>query len=414
MKIDSQPPPAMPISAVARDIPEALSIYVNQLVYDERRKGRDVTVLSLGEAFFDIPMFDFASLDFVKGYHYADSQGIPELRRKIAAYYAREYEAPVDADRELLVSAGSKVIIYLAMQAVVNRGEEILIHEPAWLSYQEQARIVGAEPRFIPFDCPVEAFDRHFGPRTRMLVLNNPNNPAGRLYTERELAYLHSICRPRGIYILVDEAYSDFILGEKFTSMARIVPDKDGIIVVNSLSKNMGMSGWRVGYVIAAPPVIQAILRLNQHTITCAPTVLLLYMARYFDEVISITLPQAREVVAKRERLGRFIDQIGLRRLPGACTFYFFIGIDPFPGTDIELAMHLLYHHQIATAPGSAYGASTRRFLRVGVGAESEERIRDALSVIQEVITGPFDPDALERTLDREKVHRFVAPERAS
>ena len=405
--------PEMPISRVARSIPEALSIYMNQLVYDERRKGRDVTVLSLGEAYFDIPMFDFTSLDFVKGYHYSDSQGIPELRRKIAEFYLRQYQARVDADREILVSAGSKVIIYLAMQAVIDRGEEILIHEPAWLSYQEQARIVGAAPRFIPFDCPVEEFARHIGPRTRMIVLNNPNNPAGRLYTERELAHLHAVCRPRGVYILVDEAYSDFIADEAFTSMARIVPDKDGVIVVNSLSKNMGMSGWRVGYAIAAPPVIQALLRLNQHTLTCAPTVLLLYMARYFDEVIAITLPQAREVVAKRARLGRFIDHIGLRRLPGSCTFYFFVAIDPFPGTDIELALHLLYHHQIATAPGSAYGDSTRRFLRISVGAESEERIRDALSVIQEVITGEdFDRAALERTLDRERVHRFVPPQR--
>lgn len=400
----------MPFSSTVRDIPEALSIYINQLVYDERRKGRDITVLSLGEAYFDIPMFDFAGVDFVKGYHYSDSQGIPELRRKIAEFYGREYGAHVDPDKELLISAGSKVIIYLAMQAVLNRGEEVLIHEPAWLSYQEQVRLCGAVPRFIPYDCAVEDFPQHFSDKTRLIVLNNPNNPSGRLYTEDELKTLHDLCRPKGIYILVDEAYSDFILDAKFASMARVVPDKDGILVVNSLSKNMGMSGWRVGYIIATPRLIQAILRLNQHVITCAPTILLLYMARYFDDVIATTLPQVREVVAKRERLGRFIDRLGLQRLPGSCTFYFFVGIDPFPGTDIELALHLLFHHQISTAPGSAYGASTKRFLRISIGTESEERIHDALSVIQEVISSQsFDRSALVETLRAESIKPFVS-----
>lgn len=405
--------PALKTSQVVKSIPEALSIYVNQLVYDQRRKGRDLTVLSLGEAYFDIPMFDFGAIDFTKGYHYSDSQGIPELRRKIAQFYHRQYGAPVDAEREMLVSAGSKVLIYLAMQATLDPGDQVLIHEPAWLSYQEQARIVGAIPGFIPYDLPVQEFERHFTAKTRMLVLNNPNNPAGRLYTEEELTTLHRLCRSRGIYILMDEAYSDFVLGSQFPSLARLVPDKDGIIVVNSLSKNMGMSGWRVGYVISTPEVVQAILKLNQHLITCAPTVLLQYMARYFDDVIAITLPQVRIVVEKRERIAAFMDQIGLKRLGGSSTFYFFVGIDPFPADDLALALHLLFHHQIAVVPGSAYGESTRRFVRVSIGTESEERIQDALRVLRDVITIPtFDRAALEQRLQVEQIKRFVAPTR--
>jgi len=399
------------LSHIAQSVPEALSIYINQLVYDQRRKKRDVTVLSLGEAYFDIPMFDFTAIDFVKGYHYSDSQGIPELRSKIADFYGKQYGAPVDADCELLISAGSKAIIYLAMQATINPGEEVLIHEPAWLSYQEQARIVGAVPKFIPYDEPVEHFERHLTERTRMLVLNNPNNPAGRLYTEQELSALHDICRPRGTYILMDEAYSDFIVGEKFVSMARVVPDKQGVIVVNSLSKNMGMSGWRVGYVISTPDVIEAILKLNQHIITCAPTVLLQYMARYFDDVISVTLPQVRAVVEKRERIARVLDRIGLKRLSGGSTFYFFVGIDPFPGTDLELALFLLFEHQIAVVPGSAYGSSTKRFVRVSIGTESEERIHDALQLLSDVITAKsFERERLERRLQAENTKRFISP----
>src|SRR5258708_4110561 len=116
--------PPMQLSDRVRQIPQALSIYINQLVYDLRRRGHDVTALSLGEAFFDIPLFDFRKLDIQKSYHYSDSQGIPELRKKIADFYTRHYGAQVDADKEVLITAGSKPAIFMAMQAILNPGDE--------------------------------------------------------------------------------------------------------------------------------------------------------------------------------------------------------------------------------------------------------------------------------------------------
>ena len=400
--------PSMPVSRKVRSIPEALSIYINQLVYDQKRKGKDITVLSLGEAFFDIPLFDFAKLDFVKGYHYSDSRGIPELRRKIAGFYEQEYDTPVCPDTELLITAGSKPIIYFAMQATLNPKDEVLIHEPGWLSYPEQARLVGARPRFIPYDCPVERFHTHFTDHTRMVIINNPNNPSGRLYTLEELRSLYEQCRPRGIYLLVDEAYSDFVLEETFHSMARVVPDKDGIIVVNSLSKNMGMSGWRVGYVIAEPALIHHMLKINQHVITCAPTVLQHYMARYFDEVTSVTLPQVRDIVRKRRRVAAMMEELGLQRLPGEATFYFLVSIGDFPGSSLDFALLMLLDHQVAVVPGSAYGRSTGRFIRVGVGTDSEERIYEALQLIRDLTrVADYDQGGLYEKLAAEGFHRF-------
>jgi aspartate aminotransferase/aminotransferase len=400
--------PHLQLSERVAAIPEALSIYINQLVYDQQRKGRDITVLSLGEAFFEIPMFEFSRLDFAKGYHYSDSKGLPELRAKVAAFYGREYGAAVDPHTDLLVSAGSKPLIYFGMQATLDPGDEVLIHEPGWLSYQEQARLVGAKPAFIPHGCPVADFHRYFTDATRMVVINNPNNPAGRLYDEAELRALYEQCRSQGIYVLVDEAYSDFVAGEGFASMARVVPDRDGVIVVNSLSKNMGMSGWRVGYVIAAPALIRQILKINQHVLTCAPTLLQHYMARYFDEVTAVTLPQVREVVAKRKRVAAQIDALGLERLSGGCTFYFLVGIGDFPGSSLEFALHMLLHHQVSVVPGSAYGKSTSRFVRVGVGTESEERIHDALLRIQDMAgVKEYDAGPLRERLAREGFHMF-------
>jgi aspartate/methionine/tyrosine aminotransferase len=391
---------AMQISRKVQGIPEALSIYINQVVYDLKRKGRDIITLSLGEAYFDIPMFDFKKLDFVKGYHYSDSQGLPELRHKIAAFYKKTYDASMDADKELLISAGSKPIIFMAMQATLNIGDEVLIHEPAWLSYPEQAKLVGAVPKFIPYDCSVKKFTEYFTDKTRMVIINNPNNPAGKIYTESELKKLYEICRPRGIYIMVDEAYSDFVIDSKFHSMATIVPDKDGIIIVNSLSKNMGMSGWRVGYVITSPELIQQLLKLNQHLITCAPTILLSYIAKYFDKVTEITLPQVRDVVEKRQRIAKLIVQECLSIMPGNSTFYLFVNIGGFPGSSLEFSLYMLLFNSVAVVPGSAYGDSTERFVRVSIGTESEERIHDAILMMKDLIgSKDFDRNLLNKKL---------------
>lgn len=379
--------PNMQLSNKVAKIPEALSIYINQLVYDQQRRGKDITVLSLGEAFFDIPMFDFNELDFARCYHYSDSRGIPELRDKISYFYKKHYAAEIDPNHELIISAGSKPIIYFCMLACLNAGDEVLIHEPGWLSYQEQAVMADAIPTFIPHHVAVADFSDFFTEKTKMLVINNPNNPAGRQYSMEELTLIYQQCRPKGIYVLVDEAYSDFT--EAFHSMAEIVPDKDGIIIVNSLSKNMGMSGWRVGYAISSPCVIDQVLKLNQHLITCAPTLLQHYMAQFFDDITQITLPQVRATVEKRTRIARYLDKLGLNRMPGDSTFYFMVGLADFPGTGLEFAIHLLLRHQIAVVPGIAYGKSCERYIRVGIGSESEERICVALSVIRDLLFNP-------------------------
>ncbi len=404
--------PEMQISSKVANIPEALSIYINNLVYNMRRRGTSVITLSLGEAYFDIPMFDFNKIDFKKGYHYSESRGLPELRTKIADYYNLEYDTNVDPDTNLIISAGSKPLIYMAMQAVMNDGDEVLVHEPAWLSYPEEAKIANAVPVFIPYNCAVCDFIKYFTNRTKMLILNNPNNPAGRIYSKNELFLIYRECRSRGIYILVDEAYSDFITDGSFTSMANVVKDLDGIIVVNSLSKNFGISGWRIGYAISTPDVIYAILKLNQHLITCTATVLLMYVAEYFDKMSEIALPQARAVTEKRKAIERYIDHIGLSRIDGSATFYFFIGLDGYSRTSMDFAMYLLLKYSIAVVPGSAYGKSTDKFIRIGVGVESESTLKQALNIIKQVIdNNEYDDEFVRSAVNKLGIQMFLNSE---
>ena len=410
IKIDK---PVMQLSDKVQAIPEALSVYMNNVVYAMKRKGDSIKVLSLGEAFFDIPMFSFENIDFRQGYHYSESRGMLELRELISRYYKKQYDAIIDCEKELLISAGSKPLIYMAFQAVLNPGDEVLIHEPAWLSYPEEVKLADGVPAFIPYDCAVSEFPQYFTEKTRMLVINNPNNPAGRVYSRQELEAIYQFCRPRGIYVMVDEAYSDFVTDDSFVSMARIVPDKDGIIIVNSLSKNLGISGWRVGYVISESEVIYNILKLNQHLITCPSSILLLYLIKYFDQLINITLPQAREAVQKRAEAVEFMKAIGMKPLDGTATFYTFVDIGQYKYNSLDLALYLLFKYHISVVPGLAYGKSTERFIRIGIGAEPMEDIKEALKVIKNVISeDEFDNEVIDRGLKVLNMHRFVIENR--
>jgi len=369
-------------STLVQEIGEAGSIRINQMVYDLKRKGRDITVLSLGEAFFNIPMFNFGNLDFEKGYHYSDTQGLPELRSTIARYYQSLYGVNSNPDKNILVSAGSKIIIYMCMMATVNPGDEVIVHEPYWLSYPEQVKLCHAKPIAIPHWVRGADFKKYLTNKTKLVILNNPNNPSGRSYQAEELKQIYELCRERNIHLLVDEAYSDFCIRDEFYSAGLLHPEFKNVIVVNSLSKSLGMSGWRIGYMLAHQETIYEVLRLNQHLITCCPTILASYSAKYFDQILEHTLPQARKVVEKRDRIASYMDNIDLKYLPGSTTFYFFVDIQNSGLSSMDFSMMLLEKHGIATVPGSCYGLQTDSFVRVGIGTESEERIQNALNVI--------------------------------
>ncbi|MGH7295181.1 MAG: pyridoxal phosphate-dependent aminotransferase [Polyangiaceae bacterium] len=374
------------MTRIVDGISQAGSIRINQLATDAQRAGRDVTVLSLGEAFFDIPMYDFARLEFARGYHYADSRGVPSLRRRLADYYHEAYGVRADPDANVLVSTGSKTCIYLALMALLEPGDEVLVQEPYWLSYPAQVHLARGVPVPVPHWTLAPGFKEYFTSRTRVVILNNPNNPAGSVHSEESLRHIHRLCRQHGATLLVDEAYSDFCLDGSFVSSASLDPSLEGVVVVNSLSKNMGMSGWRIGYVIGHEKLLADVLKLNQHLVTCAPTVLQMYCDTYFEEIRRCVAPQIRAVVEKRERVRGVMDRLGLRAMSGAATFYFFVDIAA-SGLDSETyAERLLRDRSIAVVPGRYYGESTDRYVRIGVGTEPEARIEAALLQIRDTL----------------------------
>jgi aspartate aminotransferase/aminotransferase len=373
-------------SNAAQRCREALSIKYNNLVYDLKRQGKKIIVLSLGESFFDIPLWPMDDLPYPSLYHYSHSRGLPELRAKIANHYVRNYQVLVDPERELIITAGSKAAIYLAMLSVLDPGDEVVIPEPAWVSYPEQVRLCHGVPVQMHYDQTVFDFEKHLTDKTKLIVLNNPHNPTGKVYTKRELQYVIDLARANDLFVLADEAYSDFSVGQPYYSLGLLDRDKANAILVNSLSKNLGMSGWRLGYVISNCGLTDQILKANQHLVTCPATILEYYVVRHFDYILAVTKPQIAALVEKRKEVALYMDDLGLRYLPGTATFYFFVSIAPSRLTSDQFCTYLLREEQISVVPGIGYGHSCDAFIRLSIGTESMEDIRHALGRIRHLI----------------------------
>jgi aspartate aminotransferase/aminotransferase len=376
-----------------RDISEAISIRFNNRVYEKKSRGEDVIALSYGEAFFDIPLFRFDALPMPALYHYSHSRGIPELRELLAGYYRSRYRVPVDPATEIMVTAGSKIALHMTFMAILAPGDEVLIQEPAWVSYPEQVRLCHGRPVAIPHGVPIAEYRSFITARTRAIVVNNPNNPTGRVLTEHEWREIHRIATEYDLFIVADEAYSDYVLDTReFISAAAHDPSKEHTIVCNTLSKNYGMSGWRIGYVFTNQELLHQILKVNQHLITCPATVLEHYIARYFHEVLGITAPQIRDVVVKRAAVARMLDEAGLEYMPGEGTFYLFVSIEGSCLGSEEFCTRLLDEDGVSAVPGIGYGDSCDQFIRLSVGAESMERIRtgvDRIATLLHLTTEP-------------------------
>jgi aminotransferase len=372
---------------VVGDSIQAVSIRYNNAVYEMQQRGEDITVLSLGEAFFDIPLFPFSDLPLEKVYHYTHTRGIPELRTELATYFQGEYSVTLDPGTEILVTAGSKIGIYMALRALLEPGDEALVHEPAWVSYPEQIKLAYGVPVQVPYAASVYDFEKYVTGRTRTIILNNPNNPSGKIFSTEELTHVLALAQKHRLMVISDEAYSDFLpAGSHFTSMARLDPQKRHTIVVNSISKNFGISGWRLGYVISNRSVIDQVLKLNQHFVTCPASILQYYVAKHFKEIISITRPQIQRVVDARRKVVDFAQGIGLSALPGDATFYLFLSIAPSKLSSEDFATRLLQEHRVAVVPGSGYGKSCDAFVRASVGTEPLPRICAALERIKRLV----------------------------
>jgi len=365
----------MEISEKVLAIGPATSIEINESVYRLKSEGLDPITLSYGEAPFKFDgSLNFENTDFNEGAHYSDSRGVLHFREKLSDYYFTEYKVKLSVD-DFMVTAGSKIGSYIALQTMLNDGDGILLHEPSWVSYQEHAKLSNSSITFMPYSAEVKDFENYFDSNTKVLILNNPNNPRGLLYTEQEIRDCASMCKKHNAYLLVDESYSDFIGDDSLFSVASLIHEFDNVVALNSISKNFGLSGWRIGYLISNQSFLNYAGRLNRHLITCAPTILQNFLAANFDQLLAATRGQLLDLMRKRKDVKKLLDRLGIKYLSGDSTFYFFLDVKDYNIEAKSFCLDLLKNENVAIIPGNAYGNNLKDFLRISFGVESLDRI---------------------------------------
>lgn len=372
-----------------KNIIPAMSILFNEEAAKLKKQWKDVVVLSLWESFFDIPLMDFWQVQEKwkdKIYHYSDIRGIESLRKKLIEYYNNNFSTALTIDN-ILVSTGSKTLIYQFLSAILNNHDDVLVLEPARVSYTEQIKLCNANPITIPFDVSVFDIEDFITSKTKLLILNNPNNPSGKNYTKKELEYMNKLSKKHKFWVLSDEAYSDFVPDDDvFVSLLTIDSQNPYLVATNSMSKNFWMSWWRIGYIMWSENLIDKMWLMNWHIIWWASTILEYYYIEYFDDIIKKTTPQIKNTVKIRNEVKNYAEEIWLKTMEWNSTFYIFVSIEWSKYNSFDFAMKLLKERYVSTVAGLWYWGSCDKYIRIGVWTESLDRVKYGLMQIKEMI----------------------------
>lgn len=374
-----------PLSEKVAAIAPSATIEISNAAKRMVREGLDVISLSIGEPDFDTPgHIKDACIDALRRgeTHYAPSAGIPELTSAIAGKITRENGFAAEQD-EVIVTCGAKDAIYEAMEAVLNPGDEVLILDPAWVSYEPCARLAGAVARhhalspstFQVDDSLLEAV----GPRTKMIVVNSPSNPSGAVLDGDSLRLIADICRDHDLYALSDEIYEKLVYEKEHVSLASLDGMAERTITVNGFSKAYAMTGWRIGYAVAPRPILRQMEKVQQHTIS-SPTTFAM-----FGAVAALEGPQdcvetmRREFERRRDYLVPALRDLGYATAPADGAFYAYVQVD---GDDMAVARSWLHDAHLAVTPGTAF--HTPGWLRLSY-ATSMENLEEAVERIARV-----------------------------
>ena len=315
---------------------------------------------------------------------YAITWGAKPLRDAVVEKFARTQGVRYDPEREITVCCGSTEAMMSAMMAIINPGDEIVVFEPFYENYGPDAILSGASPRFVKLRAPDWTFDEKdlsaaFGPHTKAIILNTPNNPTGKVFTRAELEFIRDLCVRWNAYCITDEIYEHILYdGAKHISMAAIDGMRDQTIVINGLSKTYSVTGWRVGWVLAPPGPTQPIRKVHDFLtvgaaapLQQAGSIALHFQQSYYDRL-------AVSYAAKRERILKILTAAGFTVFKPRGAYYVMTDIsrfaDPDPvkypadTKDVRFAKYLIEKIGVAVVPGSSFyndprdGASQVRF----------------------------------------------------
>ena len=363
--------------------------------FDVVNEMEDAISLGVGEPDFDTPWHirDEGIYSLEKGRtFYTSNAGLKELKVEIAKYMNRRFDLTYDYEHEIMVTVGGSEAIDIAMRAMLDPGDEVLIPQPSYVSYVPCAVLANGVPSIIElkaeneFRLTAEELEAAITPKTKLLVLPFPNNPTGSIMRRSDLEAIAKVILEHDLFVLSDEIYSELTYGEEeHVSIASLPGMWERTITINGFSKSYAMTGWRLGYACGPRVIIEQMLKIHQFAIMCAPTTsqyAAVEALRNGDEDVA----QMKEEYDGRRRylLHRF-KEMGLECFEPYGAFYMFPSIRKFGMTSEEFATKLLEAEKVAVVPGTAFGASGEGFVRMSY-AYSLDDLKKALERIEKFI----------------------------
>ncbi len=352
-----------------------------------KASGQNVIGLQVGDPDFATPpaVLEVAFKAMQGGLtHYGPSRGYPDLRTAVASKLTRDEGIPYDPASEILITHGGIHAYYLAMQSVLNPGDDVLVPDPSWATHSNMAIMLRgnvirvpapAENGFIPF---FESWEKALTPKTRVIVLNYPSNPTGAYPTREYLQKLQTFAAKHNLWVVSDEVYGSLYYEEKPTSAAGIAGAEERTLLVNSLSKSYAMTGWRVGFLAAPARVIENALKAGQNSITCvAPFIQKAAAFALTDPAIQQVTANMRAAYARRRelvlRLSHELECEKVKVIPPQGAFYFFLDLRALKMSSIEMCERILDEVGVGLVPGSAFGEQGEGFIRMTIAASDED-----------------------------------------
>ena len=355
--------------------------------FDIVSEMKDAISLGVGEPDFDTPWHireeGIYSLEKGRTF-YTSNAGLKELKQEICRYLYRRFDVSYNPDSEVMVTVGGSEAIDIALRAMCDPGDEVLIPQPSYVSYVPCTMLAGGKPVVIEleekdnFKLTPEKLLAKITDKTKILVMPFPNNPTGAIMTKEDLAPIVDIIIEKDLFVISDEIYSELTYGTDHVTIAAFPGMKDRTILINGFSKSYAMTGWRLGYAAAPPRIFEQMLKIPPFAIMCAPTT-----SQY--AAVSALRDGDNDVQMMREAYDqrrRFVlhafKEMGLDCFEPEGAFYAFPSIKRFGMTSDEFATRFLREEKVAVVPGTAFGASGEGFLRVSY-AYSLKNLKEAL-----------------------------------
>ena len=363
--------------------------------FDIASERKDTISLGVGEPDFDTPWHirDEGIYSLEKGKtFYTSNAGLLELRQEIHNYLLRRMDLSYDPKKEMIITVGGSEAIDIALRAMLDPGDEVIIPQPSYVSYEPCAILAGGKPVIIElkneneFRLTKEELLAAITDKTKILILPYPNNPTGAVMRKSDLEDIAKICVEKDIFVLSDEIYSELTYSGDHVSIASLPGMKDRTIVINGFSKSYAMTGWRLGYACGPEVIIAQMTKIHQFAIMCAPTTSQYAAVEALKNGDDDVAMMRESYNQRRNFLMNAFKEMGLPCFEPFGAFYVFPCIKEFGMTSEEFAFALLDAEKLAVVPGTAFGDSGEGFLRISY-AYSLEKLKIAMGRIEHFIS---------------------------